>query len=187
MRPVRPRVTLPRIRFEPERLAAIISGLALAATVVNALSSYRTLSISRQSEEAQIFLQFQEDYNAVAARFPTRLADPDFRPAPGSGEFRQLQEYWIFCFAEFYATHDLNRGAYTELWTRYYATLAENALDIPSLRYVLVDMMHGGEARRGAWPAFYDALSNLALGAGKPLPAAAGPSTLPPVAISQGR
>jgi hypothetical protein len=176
-------IDLRSLRFAPERFAAIISGLALAATIVNALSSYRTLTISRQSEEAQIFLQFQEAYNAVAARFPARLLDPDFRPARGSDEYRRLQEYWIFCFAEFYATHDLNGGAYTDLWTRYYATLAANALDIASLRYVATDMMRLPEASRGALPIFYGALSDLARAAGKPLPvlgAQAGASPIHP-------
>jgi len=165
-----------RIRFDTKRLgvpaevfATVISSLALAATLINAWSSYNSLRISRQAEQAGLFTQFQEEYNAVSARFPPRLLDPTFQPARGSDDYRRLEEYWIFCYAEWFATHDLNGGTYGNLWTHYYATLVLNALDIPSLRYVVIDMMTLPDAHRGAYPTFYGDLSVLAGAAGKPL------------------
>ena len=163
-------MALRRIRVPAELFAAIISGVALAATVTSAWSSYNALNVSRRAQMANIFLQFQTDYNSVASRFPGRLRDPSFRPARASDEYRRLEEYWIFCFAEWYATHDLGRNAYDNLWHGYYAALAQGALDIPSLRYVLNDMRSRHNDYRGAFPDFFRELERLAKEAGNPLP-----------------
>ncbi len=159
--------------FNPpaEFLAAVISAIALAATVTSAWSSYNALNVSRRAQMSEIFLQFQADYNAVASRFPDRMRDPSFRPARASDEYRRLEEYWIFCFAEWYATHDLGSGAYGNLWLGYYAALAQGALAIPSLRYVLNDMRTRTNDYRGAFPEFFRELARLAQEAGNPLPA----------------
>ena len=153
-----------------ELFAAVISTVALAATVTSAWSSYNALSVSRRAQNANIFLQFQQDYVLVASRFPDRMRDPTFRPPRASDDYRRLEEYWIFCFAEWYATHDLGNGAYDDLWLGYYAALAQGALDIPSLRYVLNDMRSRQVDYSGAFPEFFRELVRLSKGTKNPLP-----------------
>jgi hypothetical protein len=154
-----------------EFFAAIISGIALAATVTSAWSSYNALNVSRRAQMANIFLQFQQDYNLVASRFPNRVRDPTFRPARASDDYRRLEEYWIFCFAEWYAMHDLEGKAYGNLWHGYYAALAQGALGIPSLRYVLNDMRSRRDDYRGSFSDFFQEIDRLSKEAGSPLPA----------------
>ena len=167
---MRPLLRIGGVSLPVELFASIISAIALAATVTSAWSSYNALAVSRREQTANIFLQFQQDYNVVASRFPGRLRDPAFRPERASDDYRRLEEYWIFCFAEWYATHDLGSGAYGNLWFGYYAALAQGALDIPSLRYVLNDMRLRHNDYRGAFPEFFRELVRLAKETGRPLP-----------------
>jgi hypothetical protein len=158
------------ITLPAEFFAAVISAIALAATVVSAWASYNALQVSRREQTANIFLQFQQDYNLVSARFPARLRDPDFRPARASDDYRRLEEYWIFSFAEWYATHDLGGGVYGNLWLGYYAALAQGALDIPALRYVLNDMRSRHGDYNGAFPAYFQELVRISQQTSDPLP-----------------
>ena len=93
----------------------------------------------------------------------------DFRPERGSDDYRKLEDYWIFCFAEWYATEKVLPQSRDLLWNRYYAELIGNALATPSLRYVFTDMRQYYGAGSSDWVEFYGAISRLAKAGGHPL------------------
>ena len=96
------------------------------------------------------------------------MLKPDFRPVVGSDDFRKLQDYWIFCYAEWYETNKGDPTSYNELWVNYYSGLILNAMDIPSLRYTLIIMMHD-YGHQKYMQEFYIAMHNLAASEGKSL------------------
>ena len=140
-----------------------IAMLALVATVFNVL-------VAQSNEQVAIFAQFQQEYSEVAARFPKQMLDENFRPPQGSDDYKKLEDYWIFAYAEWFGTE--KNGPIilgTNLWTRYYAGLITDALEIPSLRYVLEDMIRDSKTKRKDMAEFFDVLRQLAERDGKPL------------------
>ena len=67
--------------------------LALIVTTMNVYMAHSSYKVLQGTQKAAIFSQFQLQYNAIAARFPAEMLKPDFRPAPGSDDFRKLQDY----------------------------------------------------------------------------------------------
>jgi hypothetical protein len=145
--------------------------LALVVTAANALVAHSSYTLNQGTQKAAIFSQFQQQYTAIEGRFPPQMQQPDFRPPVGSDDFRKLQDYWIFCYAEWYETNIGDPASYNDLWVNYYSDLILNAMDIPSLRYTLAIMMRDYGANRKYMQEFYSALRHLAANAGKPLTA----------------
>jgi hypothetical protein len=157
------------MRWHPNWVSVGVSALALAVSACVAYTSYNSLVLNRETQQAALFAQFQQEYTAVAARFPPQIYDPDFRPVRGSDEYKRLEDYWVFCYAEWYATNKTRSAAYHELWNSYYSDLVLNALNTPSLRYVLIDMFHNYGVKRTTLQEFYEALRNLARSEGETL------------------
>ena len=147
--------------------------LALLTTAYSAFTSHQSLLLSQQYEQVSLFNEFQNEYATISGRFPPQLLNPDFRPAPGTEEYERLQAYWIFAYAEWFATNQLGNGVNQSLWTHYYAPLVLNAMEIPSLHYVLTDMQQSYGKRRPTMQQFYRTLQELAREAGEPLQPAA--------------
>ena len=98
----------------------------------------------------------------------------DFRPLPSSGDYKRLEDYWIFAYAEWFATVKNKPFLGTDLWETYYSGLVTDALEIPSLRYVAEDMMRANGDRRKDLTEFFAVLRELASRAGRPLHVPAG-------------
>ncbi len=161
-------------------VAIFVSALALIATSINAYSAYSSFELNRETQRAQlnisreaqrtaIFAQFQQQYTFVFARFPAKFLNPNFRPKRGTDAYARLEAYWLFCFSEWYATNRLAPDAYADLWDTYYTPLIMNGVSIPSLHYVLEDMISDYPLERGDYRNFFKALANLARKAGNPL------------------
>jgi len=155
---------------------------AFVISLVTAWFSWGTLNTDRQSlhansqaavdaERTTLFLQFEEQYYAIAGRFPKQLHEPQFRPDPRTDDYAKLQAYWFFCFSEWYATQRVNRPAFGDLWVKYYEPLIATGLKIPSLRYVLENGVRKQGVGSGDWAAFLDELAKIASAHGSPLDA----------------
>jgi hypothetical protein len=158
-------------------LSLAISALALMASGLSAWTANKSLDFNRQAsfdtQRAQLFWQFQNQYNQVAARFPPQLLDKSFAPADGSDDYARLEAYWLFCFAEWYATHRVNADAFGDLWQGYYVPLIADGLEIPALRYVLEDIITTNKLERGDWDNFLAEMARIARDNGMPLSPAA--------------
>jgi hypothetical protein len=154
-------------------LSLFVSVLALLASGITAWTAQDGLRFNKRSQaDAQktaIFAQFQQQYLAVNSQFPAQLTDPNFRPRRDSGEYDRLEAYWMFCFSEWYATHRVNPDLFGSLWSDYYAPLVADGLEIPSLRYVLEDMIAARPPDRGDWGPFFAEISRIAREDGHPL------------------
>ncbi len=143
-----------------------LSALALMASGMSAWTANRALDFNRktsaESQRATLFWQFQGQYNAVSGRFPPQLLNSRFQPADGSEAYAKLEAYWMFCFAEYYATHQVNPEAFGELWDGYYVPLIADSLEIPSLRFVLEDMIVTDKLKRGDWNKFLVEMARIA-------------------------
>lgn len=91
-------------------------------------------------------------------------------PPRGSPDYKRLQDYWIFCYAEWYQTKRPGQEHFKDMWDDYYAGLIANSLEIPSLRYVIHDMMQYYGLKRDMMRAFYKEIRDLAERNGQPLP-----------------
>ena len=141
---------------------AIATVFALLATVANSYFTYNSYTLSQEIQKSALFSQFQQQYDSISARFPNNLLEKDYQPKRGSNEYKRLQDYWIFCYAEWFATNKSGNSGYRNLWTDYYVGLIQNALEIPSLRYVLQDMMQSYGTDKLKMQAFYNEIRRLA-------------------------
>jgi hypothetical protein len=146
-----------------------IASLALVATSVNVYYTNSSYRLNQETQKATIFSQFQQQYSAIDGRFPAEVLSPDYHPARGSDEYRRLLDYWIFCYSEWYETQKNGAASYKDLWDDYYAGLISHAFDIPSLRFVLMDMFQSYGTDGKDMQEFYNALRQLAADKGKPL------------------
>jgi len=157
----------------PVWVSMFVSILALFATSYNAYTSHESLKtnkeISLESQRVMLFANFQQQYNNVSSRFPKRVLDSKFRPAKGSDDYQRLQAYWLFCFSEWYATHKINEQGFGPLWKDYYSQLILGALETPSLKGVLEDMIAARTNEHGDWDKFLIDLSDLAKTGGQQL------------------
>jgi type II secretory pathway pseudopilin PulG len=166
-------------RVEGERglrradLSLAISIFAFLASGATAWTAQESLRFNKQTQaDAQkttIFAQFQQQYLSINSQFPPQLTQADYRPPRDSGEYDRLEAYWLFCFSEWYATQRVNHDLFGDLWSDYYAPLIADGLDIPSLRYVLEDMLNTRPLVRGEWGAFFAEIARIAREDGKPL------------------
>ncbi len=76
--------------WHPNWVSVGISGLALAASAWVAYTSYISLVVGREAQQIALFTQFEQEFTAVAARFPPRIYDPDFRPERGSDDYKRV-------------------------------------------------------------------------------------------------
>ena len=125
--------------------------------------------VNSDTQKAALFSQFQQQYSAVRLAFPADPNNPMFKPAPETDDYDRLEAYWLFCFAEWYATNRLSPAAYSTLWKEYYSPLIMNALDTPSLRYALETMLVRFPHNRGDYRAFFMEIADLARTSGNPL------------------
>jgi hypothetical protein len=169
-----------RIRIKHDDITAFGALVSAAVAIVAALFSWdssqtahRALASSErinvETQRANLFEQFQEQYNAVSGQFPKRHLERTFRPAPGSDDYARLEHYWFFCFSEWYATNRVNPQASANLWRDYYTPLIADGLEIPSLRYVLEDRIRTRGAGRGDWRSYLRELARIAREDGHPL------------------
>jgi type II secretory pathway pseudopilin PulG len=166
-------------RVEGERglrradLSLAISIFAFLASGATAWTAQESLRFNKQTQadaqKATIFAQFQQQYLSINSQFPPQLTQADYRPPRDSGEYDRLEAYWLFCFSEWYATQRVNHDLFGDLWSDYYAPLIADGLDIPSLRYVLEDMLNTRPLDRGEWGAFFAEIARIAREDGKPL------------------
>jgi hypothetical protein len=162
--------TPPRARKHLLDWVAIgISFLAVIATVTSAYYARDGYKLNSETQKTALFSQFQQQYSAVSSRFPPEFQEPNFHPKRGSDDYARLEAYWLFCYSEWYATHRLSPKAYRRLWNEYYTPLIENALNTPSLRGVLEDMIMSYNINRGDYRPFFRELAALAHQAGTPL------------------
>lgn len=98
------------------------------------------------------------------------MQQSDFRLAVGSDDFRKLEDYGIFCYAEWFETNKGDPASYNDLWVAYYSGLILNAMDVPSLRYTLIIMMQD-YGHQEYMQEFYNDMRGLAAKEGKPLTA----------------
>lgn len=154
-------------------LSLFLSGVAVLISGVSVYTGRQTLhedeKATADTQRTDLFSQFQQQYSAVSASFPTKYMDPRFRPASGTAEYARLQAYWFFCFSEWYATHRVNPQAFGSLWTDYYAPLIADGLKIPSLRYVLEDRIRTRGVGGGDWTAFITEVASIANAHNEPL------------------
>ena len=154
-------------------LSLAVSVFAFLASGLSAWTAQEALRFNKQAQAAAqrsaIFTQFQQQYLAISSNFPPQLTQRDFRPPRDSGDYDRLEAYWLFCFSEWYATQRVNHGVFGELWSDYYRPLIADGLDIPSLRYVLEDMLNTRPLNRGQWGVFFAEIARLAREYGRPL------------------
>lgn len=154
-------------------VSLVVSILAFLASGLTAWTAHDALKFNRKAQgDAQktaVFTQFQQQYLAVSSQFPPQLTDANFKPVRDSGDYDRLEAYWLFCYSEWYATHRVNAEQFGELWTDYYAPLVADGLDIPSLRYVLEDIVATRALDRGEWGAFLAEIARIAREDGHPL------------------
>lgn len=169
-----------RFKFGPLKWADLLATSAVSVSVVTAVFAWGTLKTDRQAlqvnsqaaveaERTTLFLQFEEQYYAIAARLPKQLHERGFQPDTRTDDYARLQAYWFFCFSEWYATHRVNRSAFGDLWDNYYAPLVATGLNIPSLRYVLESGVRTRGVGSGDWTAFLQELARIARAHGQPL------------------
>jgi hypothetical protein len=119
--------------------ADIVAIGTLFASIVLALFAWFTLSLDRRilednahaalkTEQATIFMQFQQQYGTIRAAFPEGYSNPDFKPDIKSADFTRLEAYWILSFSEWYATHNVDRDGLNDLWTDYFAQAVKGLL-----------------------------------------------------------
>ncbi|HWJ59391.1 MAG TPA: hypothetical protein VNR68_07150 [Sphingomicrobium sp.] len=154
-------------------LSLSISALALMASGLSAWTATKALDFNRRAssdtQRSTLFWQFQNQYSAVASRFPPQMLDPAFRPADGSDEYARLEAYWFFCFAQWYATHRVNPENFGELWDGYYVPLIADGLETPSLRYVMESMIMSNKMAKGDFNNFLVEMGRIARESGQPL------------------
>lgn len=154
-------------------ISLVVSILAFLASGFTAWTARDALHFNKQAQtdaqKAAIFSQFQQQYLVVSSQFPGQVTDAYFRPPRGSADYDRLEAYWLFCFSEWYATKRVNPGAFGSLWTGYYAPLIGDGLDIPSLRYVLEDIVASRALDRGEWGEFLQEIARIARAEGQPL------------------
>ena len=154
-------------------ISLVVSILAFLASGFTAWTARDSLHFNKQAQsdaqKAAIFSQFQQQYLAVSAQFPAEVTDANFRPPRNSADYNRLEAYWLFCYSEWYATRRVNPGAFGSLWPDYYAPLVGDALDIPSLRYVIEDIAASRQLDRGEWGAFLQEIARIARDEGQPL------------------
>lgn len=148
-------------------------GVAVLAAIIaggNSYVTYLSYNLNSENQKAALFSQFQSEYSGIASRFPPRLLEPNFTPPRGSPEYKRLQDYWIFCYAEWYQTKRPGQKSFSDMWDSYYAGLISNSLEIPSLRYVIQDMMKYYGLKRATMRDFYGEIRALAEQNGQPIP-----------------
>jgi len=150
-------------------ISILVAVMAAIITGANAYVTYLSYSLNTENQKAALFSQFQNEYNSIASRFPDKVLNPDFKPARGSGDYKKLQDYWIFCYAEWYQTKRRGQTTFVDMWDNYYSGLISNALEIPSLRYVIQDMMKFYGLKQGNVRDFYSEMRVLAINNGTPL------------------
>ena len=154
-------------------LSVGIAALALMTSGFSAWTSSRALELNRKTsllnQRAAMFAQVQSQYSSIAARFPAKLNDPEFRPVDGSDGYADLEAYWTFCFSEWYATHRVNPEAYHDVWASYFVPLMADSLQVPSLRYVLEDIIMDDRMSSPDWVRFLSEVSRVATASGHPL------------------
>lgn len=150
--------------------------ISIAALLLSAYSAYvaqravdSSERISLETQRSTLFSQFQEQYNSISTRFPRSVLDQSFRPKRGSDDYVRMEAYWFFCFSEWYATNRVNRPAIGDLWVNYYTPLISDALEIPSLRYVLEERIRSRGIGRGQWTLYLKELARIARANGTPL------------------
>ncbi len=143
-----------------------ISALALMASGMTAYTADRSLEFNRHANEdmqrTTLFSQFQSQYGRVVRSLPPQTLDKDFRPLEGSDEYNLLENYWQFIFAQWFATHRVNPTAFKSLWTGFYEPIVADGLEVPSLRYVLHQMILSNRPQRGDWGPFLLEVSRIA-------------------------
>lgn len=122
-------------------ISIFIATAALIVSGMSAYSSWSALQVNESAARAQLFSNFQQQYSVIASQFPQRLFDPTWHPAVDSEEWWKLKRYWDLCYVEWYVTQELHPELYGPLWTSFYSKAIGDALDYPSLRGVLIDIM----------------------------------------------
>jgi hypothetical protein len=139
-------------------------GVAMVAAIItgaNVYVTYLSYGLNAENQKAALFSQFQNEYSSIASNFPDKLLDANFKPARGSSDYKKLQDYWIFCYAEWYQTKRTGQGPFLDMWDNYYAGLIANALEIPSLKYVIIDMMNSYGLKQQSVQSFYNEIRNI--------------------------
>ena len=155
----------------------IISSLAMIGTMISAFVAANSFNVNKEAYQlnqdnlkTSVFLQLQQHYNSVAAGLPEKMFDPDFKPEPGSADYKKLLNYLLVCYAEWYETNKMSNGAFVGLWSDFYSSLIQNALvQFPSVRHVLEDMMLSYGTNDPNIQEFYLAMRMLAEQGGQPL------------------
>lgn len=154
-------------------ISLVVSILAFLASGFTAWTARDSLHFNKRAQsDAQktaIFSQFQQQYLSVNAQFPAGVTNSNFRPPRDSADYNRLEAYWLFVYSEWYATQRVNPDALGSLWSDYYAPLVGDALDIPSLRYVLEDIVASRALERGEWGPFLKEIARIAREDGEPL------------------
>jgi hypothetical protein len=139
--------------------------LAVLALIFSGISTYFSLTaihVNQDSARAQLFSNFQQQYSAIAAQFPTKHFDQDWIPETGTEDWLRLKRYWDLCYVEWYATRRLQPALYGRLWNDFYAQAIGDALEYPSLRSVLIDLMVQQQDKSPQKHDFFEALRVLA-------------------------
>jgi len=119
----------------------VIATAALAVSIISAYLSLSALQVNKKAARAQLFSNFQQQYGVIASQFPANIFDPSWHPPVGSEDWWKLKRYWDLCYVEWYATQKLHPELYGSLWKTFYAEVIGDALDYPSLRGVLIELM----------------------------------------------
>jgi len=154
-------------------LSVGIAALALMTSAFSAWTSSRALDLNRHTnllnQRAAMFSQVQSQYQSIASHFPTQVNDPEYRPVDGSDGYADLEAYWFFAFSEWYATHRVNPEAYHDVWSSYFVPLMADSLQVPSLRYVVEDIIMDERMSSPDWVRFLTEVSRVADASGHPL------------------
>jgi len=154
-------------------LSVGIAALALMTSGFSAWTSSRALDLNRRTnllnQRASMFAQAQSQYGSLASNFPAQVNDPEFRPVDGSDGYADIEAYWFFCFSEWYATHRVNPEAYLDVWSSYFVPLMADSLQVPSLRFVLEDIIMDERMSSPDWVRFLSEVSRVADSSGHPL------------------
>lgn len=119
-----------------ELMAAVIAGLALGVSYV----AYR---YSKIAAITNLFIALRSRYLEIHGELPLAVRQADWTPAEDTDEWRAIERYWYVSFDEWFSTRKLGDSAGKMLWNEFYCHVLQSSLENPSMKKVLLKMLHG--------------------------------------------
>ena len=132
--------------------AVIAIAIAIASLVCSLMCSvvalyYTGSTAKRAKQEADMTMLnlLQSNYEAIRARMDMQYRINTWRPDPKDlSVWIPLEEYWFFCFREWWLTKGSASKRFSSLWDDYIVQAVKAGLSHAPLRFVLCSMRASG-------------------------------------------